>query len=377
MTTSKGPHSARMARAVWRGIKSVLRRAYALGLIVLITWVSYRAFQYLFVALLAPSEAPQQITGIPERLDAATLATQQAEWQGLSSVTFARQPAAHYHRIDTWIQPDPRNNCTTSGCHAPLPHQERKETRAFLNMHATSIHCGACHMEHEAAPLPLGWYALDTGERVDAPSVLRAYEALLDLTESGAAAPEDLRRRVVELMKRAAAETNAAPGLIKLARHFSAVRITSEAFDKLARAALTEMPRHFRGEYAAKIALTDASGATNLAHPGTQDAVRRYLEAPANLDDAARLKLLNEIHPLRRSVPRGCGDCHGQDARLVDWRSLGYPPLRVGELTDPLVARMIAHIAAGQPFHLPQFLAPPATPTPGAPPPAQPPSGGP
>src|SRR5690606_8055967 len=84
-------------------------------------------------------------------------------------------PLAHYHRIDSWIEPDPFNDCARSGCHAPLPHARRKEVRAFLNMHATSIHCGVCHFQTDREPLNLGWYDLDHGEVRAEPAILQAY----------------------------------------------------------------------------------------------------------------------------------------------------------------------------------------------------------
>jgi hypothetical protein len=41
---------------------------------------------------------------------------------------------------------------------------------------------------------------------------------------------------------------------------------------------------------------------------------------------------------------------------------VGYPPARVEMLTQPVIFRMIEHIASGHPFYLPAFLRPESQP---------------
>lgn len=344
-----------------RVARSLVLRTYALLLIVLIGWVSWRAFRYLVVSLLLPGGAPPQLTALPKRLDAPLLATQRDEWQGLQSAEHARSPLAHYHRLESWIQPDAGNNCTTSGCHSPLPHAKRKEVRAFLNMHATSIHCGVCHMATDDRPLPLGWYHVRTGHASAPPAVLRALSELFTIRAADGSwgGSVEQRREITALLHAAADETGGSPELATMARHFSSIRLTGPAFAELAAAALEILPRHFRGEYGAKTALLDrTTGAPLLGHPGTSEAIQRYHREQAAATPAQREALLAAVHPLRRDVALVCGDCHQREGGLIDFNALGYPESRIDDLVRPVVFQMIEHIAKGQPFYLPQFVSP-------------------
>ena len=157
----------RLARA---GLHSI-PRVYAVAVILVTVWLSYRAIAYLMISLFTPAKTPAQITGIPTHLDEAFLQTHRADWLGVELSEHPRVPPAHYHRIGGWLQPDPFNGCTQAGCHRPNPHDQRKEVRAFLNMHATSLHCGVCHLRSDKEPLETAWYDLQTGKQRAAPTV--------------------------------------------------------------------------------------------------------------------------------------------------------------------------------------------------------------
>lgn len=348
-----------------RAARSLVLRTYALLLIVLIGWVSWRAFRYLVVSLLLPEGAPPQLTALPKRLDTPLLTTYRDEWQGLQSAEHARSPLAHYHRLESWIQPDAGNNCTTSGCHSPLPHAKRKEVRAFLNMHATSMHCGVCHMATEDRPLPLTWYNIRNGQESAPPAVLRALAELQAIRSADGnwGGTVEQRRTITALLHAAAEETGGAPELVTMARHFSSIRLAGPAFAELAAAALEILPRHFRGEYGAKTALFDrATGAPLLGHPGTAEAIQRFHRESPSASPAEREALLTAVHPRRRDVALVCGDCHQREGGLIDFAALGYPEPRIDDLVRPVVFQMIEHIAKGQPFYLPQFVSPGETP---------------
>ncbi len=359
----------------WIGheLAEAIRRIYAIGVILLVGWLSYVALRYLVVTLMFPTPVPGQIAGVPRRLTADVLATRRGDWLGVQANQNPRTPAAHYHQIGGWVRPDRFNTCAQSGCHAPVPHAERKELRAFLNLHATSIHCGVCHVEPGSSGIRTTWYDLDNGRAQAAPAALRLYawltapEAQAELAQPTSAT----QGRFVGLLREAAAASDDAPALTALATEAAAVRHDSPAFLRVLETARRILPRQFRGEYGAKLALRDPTSGRPLLKPaqlgdaGTPDAIRAYLAefggGRAGSDDR-RKQLVAAIHPRPRAAALHCTDCHRAEGAAFDFVAAGYPPARIVMLSQPAVFQMIEHIASGQPFFLPGFVqpAPPA-----------------
>lgn len=75
----------------------------------------------------------------------------------------------HFHHIGFDIGPDKRSYCII--CHGDMPHDDVKELRAFLNMHAFFVACQTCHirLEGEARTGEFKWYDRATGEIVESP----------------------------------------------------------------------------------------------------------------------------------------------------------------------------------------------------------------
>lgn len=348
-------------RMIGRGAIGALRavglRAYALALVILIGWLTYRSINYLIVSLVTPSPVPPQIKDLPTRLDREMLDEGRSAFAALAAAEHPRSPLAHYHRLDSWIAPDRFNDCARSGCHAPLPHAKRKEVRAFLNMHATSIHCGVCHMEDGGRPLRLVWYDREHGGPEPAPPPILAAYALLTEPDDGKQWNEDAQARLVELLRSAADRAENHASLRTLADHFAAVRPQSETFGRMLEEAKAALPRYFRGEYGAKLALAEAAtGRPVLGHPNTEAAVRAYLRLGKDAGETERKQLLDAVHPRRRAEALTCSDCHGANKPLIDFAAAGYPPARIEALTSPVVFRMIEHINQGRPFNLPGVL---------------------
>lgn len=362
MSNAKKPIRISWA-AVGRRLRAGAWRVYAFALLLVIGFLTWRAFRYLLASLVLPAAVPPQVTGLPRRLGEEVMHSQFSDFPALQAVSHPRSPIAHYHRIDGWVQPDPYNNCTTSGCHNPLPHAERKEVRAFLNMHATSIHCGVCHMQTEARPRPVAWYDLESGEQTDTPAILRAYGMLTTAEGTTPALTEDDRRALVPLLRQAAADADNDPTLRELARHFAFVHAGAAMTADLIESAAATLARRMRGEYGAKLALTDAEGDVLLAHPDTSPLVREYLTRGQTMPEAERTDLLTRLHPLRADQPLFCGDCHQAEQPAINLSSLGYPPARAAQLVRPIVTEMIAHIAEGRPMFLPGFTRPEEPPT--------------
>jgi hypothetical protein len=356
-TADKG---AGAGRRVLRGVLDLVKRVYALALMVLVLWLSWLAFEYLLVSLIFPAPPPEQIVDLPLRPDKRMMDQPPAAFTGVLSVENPRAPLAHYHRVDNWFQADRYNNCTQSGCHAPLPHGDNRATRAFLNMHATSLHCGVCHLATDARPLQLVWYDLADGDVAPPPALLRAYALLLRLDAPEKINPAD-DTALVDALQAAAALAQGGR-LDFLAEHFAAVRPGTNLWFELRTAALAELPRHFRGEYGAKLAVASDDGGPILGHGGNTAAVQEYLENQETLTPERRAALLEQIHPRRREPTLACSDCHASQDRLLDLAQVGYPPARVEALKQPLVTQMIENIAAGETFYMPRFLEDPDEP---------------
>lgn len=348
-------------RRGWRVALSFLPRAYSLAILILVCWLTYRSVRYLVVSLLVPSSVPAQIAGLPTRLDESMLRTDRTAFPALEMSEVPRTPLSHYHRLDVWFEPDPKNDCTRSGCHAPLPHTKRKEVRAFLNMHATSIHCGVCHFDNRDTPVSVGWYALKTGRQREAPAILKAYGLLTSAENAARVKSPDpaFQRELANLLESAAAEANHPSALGELANHVRAVRPGSKAFDQLITTVREALPKHFRGEYGTKLAVRAQSGdGLLLGHPNTDRFVESFLRRRDAIREPERGNLLKQIHPLKRPEPLTCSNCHRAEGSLIDFRAAGYPAARAEALYHPIVAQMIENINRGTPFQLPEFLSP-------------------
>jgi len=350
----------RGVRATGRMIRHAVPRVYGLAMLLVICWLTFLSIRYLVRSLLVPTQTPEQIVGIPRRMEPELLATERDDWRAITAAETPRVPPAHYHRVDSWIEPDSLNDCTRSGCHGPLPHAKNKAVRAFLNMHATSIHCGVCHMATDDHPLKMTWYDLDTGAAQASPAILRLYQRLTEINrnETEANALKEQHRELVALIQRTAKDLPNASALEQLVEHFEAVRPGSKAYQRLLDETQEIIPRYFRGEYGAKLALKAEDGAPILAHPETSDDVAKYLAQGNQLAPEQRDQLLEKIHPLRRDSAYRCTECHSADASLVPFSQLGYPAARIDALSDPIVFEMIENIDAGRPFEMPQFIAP-------------------
>jgi hypothetical protein len=351
------PVARRVLRAVGHIALEFIKRGYAAALIIIILWVSWRAFQYLLISLVLTARPPPQIVDLPT-LGPAALERGAREFAAAAATERPRIPPWHYHRFEAWFQPDRFNDCTRSGCHAPLPHSRRKESRAFLNMHATSVHCGVCHLQAESEPLQLVWYDLESGRASGPPAVLQAFRWLHDAKFSSTGVPT-LRdqEQIVELLRAAASEAGDEPTLRGLAEHLAAVRVESAEFLRLLDTARETVPNHFRGEYGAKLALRDrATGRALLAHPGGESAALDYLRRGEQLGPSEREALLQRVHPSRRPQSLNCSDCHSRERPLVDLTSAGYPAQRIESLMRPMVMQAIEHIMRGEPLHLPRFI---------------------
>jgi hypothetical protein len=351
----------RIVRGVRRGAVETVKRGYAVGLILIIVWLSWRALRYLLLSLVLTPGPPAQVVDLPT-LGPGAFERGAREFGAARATRRPRLPPGHYHRFGSWFQPDQFNDCARSGCHAPLPHNRHKESRAFLNMHATSLHCGVCHMQAPGEPLRLTWYDLQSGAACAPPAVLRAHAWLHEPRSlSGQNLTRADQRRIVELLRQAAQEAGGDPALLGLSERLAAVRVASADFRRLLDLSRETVPEHFRGEYGAKLALLDPqTDQPMLAHPQSAAAAREYIENGDALAGAEREKLLSRVHTRRREQTRNCTDCHARHDSVIDLASAGYPDARIEALVRPLVMQAVEHIMRGQPLYLPGFVSPDA-----------------
>jgi hypothetical protein len=75
----------------------------------------------------------------------------------------------HFHHIDYEMVPDKRSTCIE--CHGDIPHDAKKEIRAFGNMHSAFIACETCHVRlaDDRKSGTFKWYDREIGEIIPSP----------------------------------------------------------------------------------------------------------------------------------------------------------------------------------------------------------------
>jgi hypothetical protein len=209
------------------------------------------------------------------------------------------------------------------------------------------------------------WYDLRDARPRSRPALLDALD-WLDQHESNAASEFDVvqQREISRLLRTAAEEGQGESHLERLAGNIAAVRAGSEAMRNLLDEAREAVRRALRGSYGSKLAWGDARGHPILGHPGTETAVREWLESGLDSAGDDRERLLSAVHPLRRETALDCTACHRSEGPLIDFAAAGYPTARVRSLTEPLIFEMIQHIREGRPFFIPTVGVPDVRPSP-------------
>ena len=341
------------------GLKMLLRRTYSAGLLCVCATICFSSMHFLVTLLLTRQNAPIEIIQIPKRLDAGMLAS--SAWvpagDGAGAKEPPRGPLAHFHQIPKWFQADPGNDCTTSGCHVSLPHGQRIEVRAFLNMHATFLDCAVCHAASTAeAQQQTGWFGLLDREPRGSPAILRLAS---QLERWGQIAPEDAPAVNEQIMRLLSAALVDAGENIQL-RHWLLRLETTHTQSELWHSIVDDIRRgihlHNRGEYNAKIGLYAGRRQLGLLTDEQETTTAQYLAQKDSLSPRDRQPLLDIVH--KGVVPQGalCVPCHSLAPTLVDFAVLGYSPSRVAALQSSKIVQQVLKIEQGQPFYLPRVL---------------------
>lgn len=335
--------------------RQLAMRVYALGGAVAYGLVAFIALRFLLTMLFTHESAPAEIVDIPKRLDAdAFLAAAAApDTHKVTTTRDTRGPLAHFHLIPQWFQPDPGNSCTTSGCHNPLPHGNRIEVRAFLNMHATFTDCVVCHAEGDYKPEQVGWFALPDREACEPPAILRLAAKLEGIVDIPDAEAEALSTEAQALLREALPASGNHPQLQEWLLQLETTHPRSRVFRNIIAAMQSEIHLHVRGEYAAKLGLFSGGRRQGGPDADQRAATAAYLKQADKLDEPGRKPLLERIHKGVTASGAMCTPCHAPQPSLADVNLLGYPQHRVNVLQHSQIMRSVLSIESGKPFYLP------------------------
>jgi hypothetical protein len=330
-----------------RTIGRFIVRLYALAIMLVVIWTAWQAVGYLVRYVFTPARVPERILEWQVVLDADALrAPGMAQMTGES----ARAPVGHYHSVEGWHDPMSGSSCTTSGCHASLPHTKDKVTRAFANLHAGFLNCQMCHEKGLVAPVDTVWVDVASGQPLGEPP---AQLQLLKLLGSGEI-PADVQPfndRVLQLLSETLRHAGDDPRLKYLYIQIDTSLPESPVWRHAISILREEMPRHRGAEYGARLAPRVAGRDWNDYHGEIARLAEQYFKP-----DAQRDSLKKKIHEQVKPQPDSCQACHGGEPPLVEFVKAGYRAERAEELRGSLIARLIQHLRAGQQFHIPRLM---------------------
>ena len=289
--------------------KKIVFKAYVVALMAFTIW--YGQFMYpLIFGFEGKEEAATslkelgQLEGEEEMMFVRLISEQKQSKKTNLGYRVIDQPyiKGRFHHIGFKLQEDKASICVR--CHGNVPHDESKDIRSFLNMHTFYLACETCHAKPEAgAPAwTFKWYDKETGRLVSNPA------ALLDIEESYKDEPDAPRYPIY-------------------------------------------------GNYGAKVApgLNDF-GEIKLLHGEKEMAfVQKYRTQQTKLGPEQKSQMKRVIHRKVSKNPVECKECHREENPYMPFAELGYPPTRLGELTNVAVVGMIRKYKE---FYIPSFLKP-------------------
>ena len=335
--------------------KEIVRRVYGTAAMGAYGVVAFISLRFLIMMLTSHHTAPVEIVDIPKRLDANTFFAKALSVQSehVDVADRPRGPLAHFHQIPKWFQPDPKNSCTTSGCHAPLPHGKHIAVRAFLNMHATFTDCTVCHAENSAGA-QAGWFSIPDRDRIDSPPMLKLASLLGDLEDKDLEKlPEEIDARLIALVKAALPASGNHPQIAEWLLRLETTHPRSRIWRMLVAEMRRNIHMHVHGEYGAKIGMWANGKPLDQPTAQQQQAIQEYLAASESASRDQVQPLLDTIHKSIAPVGAMCTPCHQEHPTLVDIGEMGYPKSRIRRLEENTIMRSVLSIEQGKPFYLP------------------------
>ncbi len=332
-------------------LQQIVRRSYALGLACVMAVLAYHSTSFLIHEFSGPHDAVDT-AALPLRLVPEAMAVGSEDPVAVSGANLgqlSRNPVAHFHLVPPWFAPDEANGCATGGCHEALPHGESKETRAFLNMHATFMDCQVCHAEVQPASDSLAWVDLEEHAPRAAPAVLQLATLLDQPIPAMPDALHELDDRVVELLEMAVEESGGDEELIEWHRILAGARVGGPLHLHTLERIRAGILLHGHGEYGARLGVPSWGFAVP---PEAQAAAERLRGAGDQADQAD----VDAVHQGFVAPEPDCARCHGDDPGYVPFEALGYPAHQADSLRVNEVVRQVDSAARGETFYLPTLL---------------------
>ena len=345
-------------------IGDVIRRLYALALVASIVTLAVVTLSGLF-AELEGGHTEVDVDEISVRLDAESLTPSSPDGRdsaGAGAVRkspYQRGPLSHFHVIPAWFTADPANGCTTGGCHEVLPHGEKKESRAFLNMHSTFLDCLVCHQEEALTSSDITWVSTTDRSLAELPAVLRLRAKLAAPPPESIEAIRAFHKEIRALL----GEANDAAGgdweLTNWLFELETSRLGGVSYVATMHELRQGISRHGRGEYGAKL------GVPGLTfHPDVEqtEAARLLTDDGGPPDEARREELVKVVHRGTSRPEVECTRCHAESEGLMKFEELGYSAERAADLQHNKVERYSRSVEEGATFYLPSVLRPGGSP---------------
>ncbi len=340
---------------IWRAglgprLKSFVVRTWALVIMLVVLGVGVWAVRYLYFSIFEPLQVPEQFHAEAVALSAGDL---QSMRDVMAVASESRVPVGHYHNMDQWFQPDPRNTCLTSGCHTPLPHARSIESRAFANSHTLFLDCMICHDAKIDGPVQATWLSIYDGVRQQPPPALRLATYLEVEADRVMSEPVEAHGRIEPLLRETLFFVDETSSLHDVHLQLTLSEPGSPVWEKAVRQLIRELSLHIRGEYGAKIALNISESERSADDEQMLRQAAAYLRLPK--DSPQRDEMLPKIHKDILGKPGACLACHKEPSARLDFAALGYSPEKIESITGSLIVQQIQHIREGTPFYLPSI----------------------
>lgn len=289
-------------------LKTIIFKGYVILLMIFTVWYGHFMFPLVFgfegkeQAEISFKEMGEDVTD-KERMFASMLSDHTKKSRIDLDYRVIEQPyiEGRFHHIGFEMEQDNASNCVL--CHGNVPHDQSKEVRSFLNMHAFYTACETCHIrpKDSETKIVFRWYDKETGERTENPV------ALVEIEKSY----RDIKGATY--------------------------------------------PTY--GNYGAKIApgTIEGDGFRFLHDNADKEFVERYLKEERVLTQKQKSQMKKLVHAGINEKPIECNQCHQEKNPYVPFAELGYPPRRVDELTNTSVVGMIDKYKE---FYIPNFLTP-------------------
>jgi len=188
---------------------------------------------------------------------------------------------------------------------------------------------------------------------------------LLDLLEKEQQ-PDNLQaftNQVINLLGQSLAHMYNEPLLELLKVQLQTTEPESPVWTATMRDLRTELPKHARGEYGARLAPAADGRDYTKFHEAIKKLAKQYF---SDQEDVGRDKLKKQIHQQVNPRPSGCLACHGGEPPRIDFVEAGYTQQRADSLRDVVIADLMQRLLQGQTFHLPKIILPGAEPVSGS-----------